>query len=127
MHCKIKQHNLQFLNKETERMKRKSIKIGFIIGLLSIALALFWIGCGNDTPDNPEVSYSSAPPNDVIEKVKAVQEKHTEELMAIPDVVGTAVGLAEDNTLEVVVLTKKSDVKGIPASLDGVRIKVAVK
>jgi hypothetical protein len=126
MHCKIKQHNLQFLNKETERMKRKSIKIGFIIGLLSIALALFWIGCGNDTPDNPEVSYSSAPPNDVIEKVKAVQEKHTEELMAIPDVVGTAVGLAEDNTLEVVVLTKKSDVKGIPASLDGVRIKVAV-
>ncbi|MFC1636360.1 hypothetical protein ACFL5Z_16135 [Planctomycetota bacterium] len=61
-----------------------------------------------------------------IENVIAIQEKHTDNLMAIKGVVGTAVGLDKNGRPVVNVLLEKSGVGGIPKSLDGVPVEPVV-
>lgn len=56
----------------------------------------------------------------------AVQEQHTDRLMGVVDVVGTAVGLASDGEPVIKVYTRIAGVPGIPASLDGVAVEVEV-
>jgi hypothetical protein len=51
----------------------------------------------------------------------AIQERHTNALMAHPGVVGTAVGLNDEGQVAILVLTK-AEVKGLPTSLDGVPV-----
>jgi len=60
------------------------------------------------------------------ERVREVQERHTDELMAKPGVVGTAVGLDDDGNPAVLVLLEHGAVAGIPAQLDGVKAKKMV-
>jgi hypothetical protein len=60
------------------------------------------------------------------ERVKEVQERHTERLMALKGVVGTAVGLAENDQLAVLVLLEEAGVAGIPAALDDVPVRPIV-
>ncbi|MCK4291859.1 MAG: hypothetical protein KAY65_01575 [Planctomycetes bacterium] len=60
------------------------------------------------------------------ERVKAVQEGHTNRLMAIKGVVGTAVGLDGSNAHVVKVLVEKPGVAGIPRKLDGVPVHAVV-
>ncbi len=57
------------------------------------------------------------------ERVKEVQAKHTARLMKIKGVVGTAIGLDENNKLVVTVLTGKQGVAGIPKKLDDVTVQ----
>lgn len=75
-------------------------------------------------PRGPSLSLSSA--QDPFAAVVAVQNRHTEELMAIPGVVGTATGLAADGRPAVLVLTRAPGITGIPASLEGVAVEVRV-
>ena len=63
---------------------------------------------------------------DALEHAMKVQGKHTDALMSIPDVVGTAVGLDDDSNPEVLVLLEKGNAAGIPAQLDGVKVKKVV-
>jgi len=63
---------------------------------------------------------------EAFEHVKKVQEKHTARLMALKGVVGTAVGLDDDSNPEVLVLLENGNVAGIPAQLDGVKVKKVV-
>ena len=107
----------------------KNFKILSIIGVLAIVTILsltFWIGCGSDDPNEPGTSYSSAPPPDVLERVKAIQEKHTDKLMEKPEIVGTAIGLDKDGNPAIYVLTEKAGVAGIPKELDSVPVVVEV-
>jgi len=60
------------------------------------------------------------------ERVKAVQERHTDTLMAIKGVVGTAVGLDESNGHVVIVLVEKEGLAGIPNNLGGVPVHPVV-
>jgi len=60
------------------------------------------------------------------ERVKEVQERHTEALLARPGVVGTAVGLGNDDNPAVVVLLEHGAVGGIPAALEGIQVKKIV-
>ena len=60
------------------------------------------------------------------EHVKDVQDRHTDELMARPGVVGTAVGLGDDGGYAVLVLLERPGVVGIPRGLEGVPIQVVV-
>jgi len=60
------------------------------------------------------------------EHVRAVQEAHTNRLMAIKGVVGTAVGPDASNAPVVKVLVAKAGVAGIPAKLDGVPVQPVV-
>lgn len=54
------------------------------------------------------------------------QERHTEVLMNLPGVVGTAVSLAEDGTPLVKIYTEKMGIGGLPKQLDGVPVVIEV-
>ena len=60
------------------------------------------------------------------ERVKAVQERHTDTLMGIKGVVGTAVGLDGSNGHVVIVLVEKEGLAGIPNNLGGVPVRPVV-
>ncbi|RMI00758.1 MAG: hypothetical protein D6681_11235 [Calditrichaeota bacterium] len=85
-----------------------------ILGLIFSALALLWVGCTEEHPD------LSAPPQDQeqqevvlsldnpqVQEAIAKQDRHTAELMAIPDVVGVGTGMTGDGRPAIVVLTKR--------------------
>lgn len=64
--------------------------------------------------------------DEAFERVIEVQERHTERLMALKGVVGTAVGLDRNNFAVVKVLTAHGAVAGIPGRLEGVRVQPVV-
>ena len=61
-----------------------------------------------------------------LERAKEAQERHTDRLMANPDVVGTAVGKSAAGRPAVLILTKVPGVARLPAELDGVPVVVKV-
>jgi len=63
---------------------------------------------------------------DALERAMEVQGKHTDALISRPGVVGTAVGLDDDNKPEVLVLLENGNVSGIPSQLDGVKVRKVV-
>lgn len=102
--------------------------IGIIFGLVS---------CGLDKPVEPEAArditadinpdLSKAQlPLVALERIIAVQNQHTPELLDIPGVVGTAAGLGSEGNSVILVLTKKEGIPGIPRALDGVPVAVRV-
>lgn len=59
--------------------------------------------------------------------VMAAQDRHTRELMAIPEVVGTATGLADNGNPAILIFTKRDLPPGlVPASIEGVPTVVKV-
>jgi hypothetical protein len=58
------------------------------------------------------------------ERVKQVQERNTERLMALKDVEGTAVGVDDSDQLTLQVFTAGPGVRGIPRSIEGVPVEV---
>jgi hypothetical protein len=103
-----------------------------VLGLLVVVLAVsvgFW-GCSrtDDSPTAPQtppdVSFFSIS-NPLVQSVMVVQERPTAGLMADPEIVGTATGLADDGRLSVLVLaTTERAAKALPATLDGVPVMV---
>jgi len=63
---------------------------------------------------------------DAFERVKEVQERHTDRLMAIEGVEGTAVGLDDSDRPAVKVFLENPGVRGIPRELDGVPVHPVV-
>jgi hypothetical protein len=94
------------------------------------ALAGFTVSsCGPDSrePTGPGTDLNLAqatPPG--LAKALAAQAKHTDRLLKVAGVVGTAVGLGADGKAQVQLLTKAAGVRGLPASLDGVPVSVVV-
>jgi len=64
--------------------------------------------------------------NHDLEKAKQAQERHTDELLAKPGVVGTALGRDENGNAVIQVFTARQGVGGIPDKLDGVAVRVKV-
>jgi len=63
---------------------------------------------------------------DAFERVREVQERNTERLMAMNGVEGTAIGFNQNDQLAVKVFTAGPGVRGIPQELDGVPFQVVV-
>ena len=63
---------------------------------------------------------------DAFERVREAQERHTNGLLAMGGVEGTAIGLNENGRLAIKVFTARPGVAGIPKTLDGVPVKVVV-
>lgn len=82
------------------------------------------------TPETPVVQEDPAVLDKHHPKVKAVmaiQNRHSRDLMAIPEVVGTATGLSDTGKPVVLVFTREEVAPGaVPASLDGVPAVVRV-
>jgi hypothetical protein len=64
--------------------------------------------------------------DNAFERVKEVQERHTDRLMEQEGVVGTAVGLDEKSENAVLVLLERAGVPGIPTDLEGVPVRKVV-
>ena len=106
-----------------------------IIGLI-LALSLYWMGEGGlyrpslaeakmtnetATADKEPVIFDGANPK--IQGAIAAQERHHHRLMALPEVVGTATGVGEDEQPTILVFTKKRVWGGtFPESLEGVPV-----
>ena len=93
---------------------RKFIPLSILIGLLSL-LAVIPVAAGGHAGDPPGLA-----------KAIAAQEAHTDALLAIDGVVGTAVGLAPGGKHEVLIFTESAGVAGLPGSLDRVQVRVIV-
>ena len=71
-------------------------------------------------------AYAGPPFDPGLERAIAVQEYHTNSLMAKSGVVGTAVGLGADGQPVVKIYTESAGVAGLPRILDGVPVEVVV-
>lgn len=112
-----------------------------LLKLILLALAMMLaIGCSEkfDAPSEPGASQQTAllgKENPQIQAVMAVQDRHTANLMAIPEVVGTATGLTEDGRPAILVFTKTDIVNQalakrvaapIPSSIENIPVVVEV-
>ncbi|HEV8456388.1 MAG TPA: hypothetical protein VGQ24_15960 [Gemmatimonadales bacterium] len=95
-----------------------------------VALAAFTISsCG---PDGREPTGPGLDPNLALQsqpglaKALAAQARHTDRLLQIEGIVGTAVGLGSDGHEQVQLFTKTAGVRGLPTTLDGVPVSVVV-
>jgi hypothetical protein len=66
---------------------------------------------------------AQGPSGAAFERVKEVQEQHTERMLAKPGVAGTAVGLDDSGRYVVLILLENGAVPDIPADLDGVPVR----
>ncbi len=88
--------------------------------------AAFWLGCSDRTPDalnGPQLDVQRG--QDVAAAV-AAQERHNPELLKIPGVVGTAVGLLPNGHAAVRIFLTAAGVSRLPSTLDGVPVLVQV-
>ncbi len=93
---------------------RKLVIIAGLVALITIALGLVAAA----PPD-------AGPPADLGQAL-AAQKAHTNALLGNLDVVGTAVGYTDDGRPAVLILTRRTGVGRLPASLDGVAVVVHV-
>jgi hypothetical protein len=123
--------------------KHHSARFVFVILALALAVSVtYWAGCskGPSEPTAQETILSPTSPQ--ARAVMAVQDRYTDNLLAHPEVVGTATGLTEDGKPAIVVMTKsemtaKTDIKieslkkgvaplGIPAAIEDLPVVVMV-
>jgi len=99
--------------------------------LTLIALgASFWTGCSDRSPDalTGPLAQRQLGLDRVqdIHTVVAVHKRRSAELLRIPGVVGTAVGLLPNGKLGLKVLLARHDVTGLPSVLDGIPVAAQV-
>ena len=99
---------------------RSTIKMTFInIGIIVFAVSA--VSCANKTVDEPQ-GEDTMP----LKPIEEVLKEHTNELMSIPGVVGTAQGLCNDKPcIKVFVIKKTQELeKKIPDVLEGFPVEV---
>ena len=110
-----------------------------LVALLA-AIGLTWMGCVDKTelPVEPQATADKATPgeneyqilglgNPRVVEVMSVQQQHTPKIMAVNDVVGTAIGLsARGEVVMKVYAANPLDDGAVPDQLDGVPVEVEV-
>ena len=93
--------------------------------LLMVGTPAVWFACSDAAPDSP--AGPSTPPAILdVRGALVVQRRHTEALLEIPGVIGTAVTGMPDGRAGVLVLAERSGIVGVPLELDGVPVAVRV-
>jgi len=59
-----------------------------------------------------------------IRETIAIQNRHTEQFLRIPDVVGTGTGIGSDGLPMISIFSRRTGITGIPREVDGIPIKV---
>lgn len=98
---------------------------------VALVAALVWFGCGQDrapptAPGGVPPTFSLQGQQQGLDQAIAAQERHTDRLLAIRGVVGTAVGFTAGGQPAVKIFTARSGVAGLPRTLDGVAVEVEV-
>jgi hypothetical protein len=100
-----------------------------LIPVFAITAALV-TSCGPDDREptgpglDPNLAVQGSPPG--LTKALAAQARHTDRLLRVNGVVGTAVGLGAKGEAQVQLFTKAPGVRGLPSSLDGVPVSIIV-
>ena len=92
------------------------------LGLVALAL---W-GCARPEQSLAPTCLAGAPGQPGLDSALAVHRRHTLELMAIPGVVGTGVGVSPDCRAVIAIFTKDASVAGLPDTLEGIPVEVRV-
>src|ERR1041384_4021851 len=96
-----------------------------IVVLMAAGTAV-WFACIDRTvaptaPSTPaQLERPTAGPD--LRVALVAQERHTDSLMKIPGVVGTAVGLLADGRPGIQLLLERENIPGLPVTLDGVPV-----
>jgi hypothetical protein len=102
---------------------------------LFVLLAFTWSGCErtSEMTTGPAPAMAGQPggpftmDNPLVRSAAEIQNAHTPELMAIPDVVGTGTGLGSDGRPAILVLTRsRSFIPAVPEAIEGVPTRIEV-
>jgi hypothetical protein len=123
-------------------MKKPSFRLWFVVGVMLALSVTYWAGCSKSPSEPTAQETVLSPTSSQALAAMAVQDRYTDNMLAHPEVVGTATGLTEDGKPAIVVLTKsdistKADVKieslkkgvapvGIPAAIENLPVVVIV-
>jgi hypothetical protein len=97
--------------------------------MVAIGLGVVGISCSDSTlaPPSERVARPGLRPDaQLLQAALVAQGRHTDALLRIPGVVGTAVGLLPNGTPSVRLFLVSADVGGLPAVLDGVPVSAVV-
>ena len=101
--------------------------------VVSIAASVGIWGCSNsenpvaanDTREDATILFSKQ--NPAVQSVMAVQNRHTKNLMADQDVIGTATTVGDDGRLAIMVMaTSQRAMNAVPDAIEGVPVKAVL-
>lgn len=96
--------------------------------ILFTTITLFITGCQKEpqplTPVFETQTFDLAKPSAALNAIVDVQNKHTDRLMNVADVIGTATSVSTDGKLVIKILTKSDKVKDLPTMIDGVPVEI---
>ena len=109
-------------------MRRSFVSRRAVAATAALCGALVVSSCSDSSlaPPSPAARPRLRPDAARVEAAIVAQERHTTELLKIPGVLGTAVGLSPNGTPTIRVLLASGDVGGLPASFDGVPVSTVV-
>lgn len=94
--------------------------------LAAVVFGVIWIGCSQDQSETTSPRGAEIVNQDLLRPAMVIQERHTERLLAIPGVVGTAVGLDGAGRAVIRVFTAQPGVAGLPDELEGLPVETRV-
>jgi len=112
-------------------MKRFALSSKLLLVLLIVAVA--FVACSKKDESSPTspvgnnegIQLSAADPQ--VRAVMAIQDKNTPEIMADPDIIGTATTVGDDGRPAIMVLALNETAKArVPLKLNGVNVKVVL-
>ena len=112
----------QWLKTKSKLIREKGQKMRKVLRSLSFLITVILLAWVAASPIYAQPAFD--PPG--LDVAIAAQERHTDDLLEIQGVVGTAVGLGANGQAVVKIYTEGEGVAGLPRSLDGVPVRVQV-
>src|SRR6266511_3479372 len=100
----------------------RALILGVIVVLIAAAPAV-WYACSDsasDSPAGPSLPAARFMPD--LRAAIAAQRRHTDGLLEIPGVIGTAVTVQPDGRAGMVLLLERGGITGLPLMLDGIPV-----
>ncbi|MDI6802544.1 MAG: hypothetical protein QME58_01705 [Bacteroidota bacterium] len=103
--------------------------VSLFVLVVFLVLSLIIVGCQKETqtvvsPTADQSSVHFSKQTAQLKSVMDVQNKHTDRLLSLEDVIGTATSTTADGKFAIRILTKSDKAKGLPSSIDGIPVIV---
>src|SRR5262245_64146869 len=102
----------------------RSLSRGALVVLLVTAPAVWYACSERGAPAGPSITAPLISPDFL--RALAIQQRHTDALLAIPGVVGTAIVRGPDGLAEMALLVEHAGIPGFPRELDRVLVRQRV-
>ena len=111
----------------THSSSARRVATGVLITLIGVGLS----ACARDkeeptAPSDRAFSFNVRATQADLDSALAVHRRHTMQLIEIPGVVGTAVGLTTDGRPAISIFTNRTGIIGLPINLEGIPVEVRV-